>query len=371
MKINSFQKDRVATGLLWKVRELAKSSLIKFTSLNNIAKPDAHKVGIPLESIPTPEIMTFPPLTRFPKLQSGVYTNPNVCTTILNDVLYCPDHEIILTPSRSIILESVLYGSELINEFDLKKIFCRDVEFIPGWCSVFRNRHTYAHSLLDNIPRCYLLDNPEYRGLEEIKLLCSSPFTEIENLFVPKLVPKNAKPYPVSKGKLYHIENLIFPAFLRMAGSGYLPLPYLSKIRSEFLSKRPCKKNKRIYISREAFALTSKRHILNEEELFSALNKVGFEKYMTEKMSIPEQIELFSNAEIVVAVHGAALSNILFSREIDVLELHPTKSEFLPFFYHLSKSLGHRHKVWFGNEIDFYSNFEVNVSEILALLPTL
>ena len=87
-------------------------------------------------------------------------------------------------------------------------------------------------------------------------------------------------------------------------------------------------------------------------------------------MNIEEQIELFYDAEFVVAPHGAGLSNIMFSRGIKVLELFPTP-QVLPHYFYLSKSLGHEYKYWCGNKMFKDSNFRVNISEIMKLVNNL
>jgi hypothetical protein len=69
---------------------------------------------------------------------------------------------------------------------------------------------------------------------------------------------------------------------------------------------------KRIYVSR---ALAQKRRLLNEHEMIPLLERRGFAVVTTESMSVARQMELFHNADVVVAPHGAGLSNSLFMRE--------------------------------------------------------
>lgn len=66
--------------------------------------------------------------------------------------------------------------------------------------------------------------------------------------------------------------------------------------------------NKKVFISRK----DTSRKIGNEQEIFNALQKYGFAKYELSKLTVEDQILLFHNAEIVVAEHGAGLTNILF-----------------------------------------------------------
>ena len=58
------------------------------------------------------------------------------------------------------------------------------------------------------------------------------------------------------------------------------------------------------------------RRLINEEELLEVLEKYNFQNYFFEEMTMEEQIDLFSDAEIVIGPHGAGFANILFSKNI-------------------------------------------------------
>lgn len=349
--------------------------LVKFTTLNDLYGSNLKKLyPIAPETVATPDVMQLPPFRPvWEKIRGETYSTPEIYTALLENVLYWgAQQEILLSESRQVIAESCMHACLPNERFhldygDLRRV--KTPEKISGYCSLFRNRRTWAHTLIHNIPRCYLLNQPEYAELGEIKLLCSGSISASEQFFIKKLVPPNVTITPVSKGQLYHIEKLIFPSFLSPPSSGYLPSDYLEKFRAEFLPKRPSKKNRRIYISRAKSAGTTKgRHILNEAELFEKLSHLGFEKCTPEDLSIAEQIELFYDAEIVVGAHGAALTNLLFSEKTKVLELYPMSKELRPFFYYLSKSLGHTHRFWYGNSSEFFANFTVNIPEVLELV---
>jgi capsular polysaccharide biosynthesis protein len=71
----------------------------------------------------------------------------------------------------------------------------------------------------------------------------------------------------------------------------------------------------------------------------------GFSTHMLEDLSFDEQITLFSQAEFVVAPHGAGLANLLFCQPgTKVLELCP-ETEYRPFFAYMSSKLGLTHGI--------------------------
>ena len=65
----------------------------------------------------------------------------------------------------------------------------------------------------------------------------------------------------------------------------------------------------RIYISRSS---RGSRNIASEPELISQLEDRGFETVEFEHLSVPEQAELMSRAEVVIGVHGAGFTNLSF-----------------------------------------------------------
>jgi len=64
-----------------------------------------------------------------------------------------------------------------------------------------------------------------------------------------------------------------------------------------------------IYVSRRS----SKRSPANENEIENIFFDLGFTVIQTEKMSLLDQIQIFSSAKFIAGVHGAGLSNMVWS----------------------------------------------------------
>ncbi|MFA5989916.1 MAG: glycosyltransferase 61 family protein [Sphingomonas sp.] len=108
-------------------------------------------------------------------------------------------------------------------------------------------------------------------------------------------------------------DNLNFPSPITRAMLDYM------KLSGEGQSK--INAPRRIYVSRKKY---DSRQMLNESELISALNNLGFINICPEDYSIDQQIEIFSGSEIIVGEIGAALSNIAFTdRYCHVIEIIP------------------------------------------------
>ena len=65
--------------------------------------------------------------------------------------------------------------------------------------------------------------------------------------------------------------------------------------------------------------------LINNQEVINFLSDNGFESYQVSKLNFFEQIYLFNNAKIIIGPHGAAFSNIIFSKKgLKLVELIPS-----------------------------------------------
>jgi len=148
------------------------------------------------------------------------------------------------------------------------------------------------------------LDVPQYRGL-----------LDIANCKGYKLIGVD-RSWRFSVGELIYINC---PNFIPLnnvddndcrADDIQFNISVLRDLRNYFLpysSKREfCK---RIFISRKN---ASRRRKFNEEAVMQLLSEFGFEAVFPEKLSIPDQISLFNEAEWIIGGAGAAFTNLLF-----------------------------------------------------------
>lgn len=360
--------------IIKKIFNIAKKYLYKTTiqlvAIEKIHNKDRHQYFTSLPTIETKPAKQIPFDPEAQHLQPAAYYQTNIYTLTLKDIIYCAPYNILLTTSRQIISESISTQKNP-QQFDLAKIYLSKTEKISGICSTIRShKNGYYHTIIDNLPRLYLLNHSIYQDIPEIKLLFASTPTPVEQFFLDKLQPKNSKVTVVEEDKLYYLEQCIFPSFLSRRFSGYLPTQYLNWFLGRVTPQRPRKKVNRIFISRSATWKGRQRCILNEDELFASLQPYGFKKYTLGQMPMESQIELFYDAEFVIGAHGAGLTNLIFSSNAKVLELFPTPFV-LPHYYYLSKSLGHDYSYWCSEEKGRHSNFSVNISEILNKLASL
>jgi capsular polysaccharide biosynthesis protein len=98
-------------------------------------------------------------------------------------------------------------------------------------------------------------------------------------------------------------------------------------VRDLFLNDTP-KPKRRILLSRRA---AKNRRWVEEERALPELQKMGFERYEFETLSVAEQAKMFSEAEVVIMPHGGGLANCVFcSPGTHVIELF--SNAYLPTF---------------------------------------
>jgi len=156
-----------------------------------------HKKVRPLiqqKSIQTPEVESMDFWQDAQYLKQAVYTLPDIYSVTLNNIIYCSRNHLLMTDFPRRILENSVATDVPHNYSVLEDMFLRKTEKISGICTIFQAfpPNVYYHRLIDYLPRLYHLHQPEYRDIEEIKVICSD-LTEVEKFFLPKLLPENAK----------------------------------------------------------------------------------------------------------------------------------------------------------------------------------
>ena len=132
-----------------------------------------------------------------------------------------------------------------------------------------------------------------------------------------------------------HVNSLILTA--RTA-----PFPNFSpaiplRIREKLSKKSHKEPWRKIYISR---SLASKRKSHNDSEVETQLRKRGFEIHHFENLNFEQQIQLMAETQLLVSLHGAALTNMIFlPKTSKVLELRNTGDSYTQCYFNLASAL--------------------------------
>lgn len=164
----------------------------------------------------------------------------------------------------------------------------------------------YHHWMLDLIPRLDLLrragaqfDNvliPPVRAFHRETLERAGVSSEAMIVLGPK--------------SYLSLERLVLPSLPGQYGQA--PASVCNYVRGLFaaeIADRP--QRRRLYVGRGD---ANRRNLINEDEVFAALQPLGFEAISMQGRTVAEQAELFASAEAVVGPHGGALTNLVFCR---------------------------------------------------------
>ncbi len=128
---------------------------------------------------------------------------------------------------------------------------------------------------------------------------------------------------------------------------------------------------RRIYVSRED---AEHRKVRNEATIIQMLEQIGFTIVIPGSHTFEEQVRLFSKAEIVVGVHGAGLTNLLWTKPgATVVEIMPERLDD-PGYRFLCNLKGHRHQVMLAEHFvhdrygDAYGDAAIDESALLSII---
>lgn len=175
----------------------------------------------------------------------------------------------------------------------------------------------YYHWLLESLPRLWLMEQAGFTIKQVDRFLLNEeqyPFhaQTLEVLDIP-----HVKRMITRKNRVYRCERLFVPSL--PAEPMVYPAWALAFLRERFLGAAAPVDLERVFISRRQAA---RRRLVNQFEIEEHLRLAGFKTVTLEQLSFREQVGLFASASVVVAPHGAGLSNLVFAQpSTKVIEL--------------------------------------------------
>jgi len=209
---------------------------------------------------------------------------------------------------------------------------------------------SYYHWIVEYLPKLRLLERYQTRtGHRPTILIEPSPRDYVvESL---ELAGYGSNRYKQSKSVCQRAETLVVPSHRNYTLNRHLPdrsaydpsmsdLTWLrSRMRSKVGADSTGDSGERIYVSRQQTGSNRGRRVVNYRELMDFLSERGFTSYALETLPFKKQVELFSDAQIIVGPHGAGLANMLFADDPTVVELFPNDKQ-EPYFYHMANMFG-------------------------------
>jgi hypothetical protein len=192
----------------------------------------------------------------------------------------------------------------------------REIEagiFLSGLVS-----YAFGHWLPEFLPKLQFLQlHPHFESLpiivdagmpkshfDHLRRLCDNPLILLEaneSLICRRLL---VAPSPT------FLPTELFPNDIPVSEMPGLSPRAMRFIRGSQSSHGKLRRNKRIFLARKNMKW---RHLINESEIEKALADFGFDIVFIEDMAVQEQIDIFQQAEWIVAPNGSALLNLIFA----------------------------------------------------------
>jgi capsular polysaccharide biosynthesis protein len=199
----------------------------------------------------------------------------------------------------------------------------------------------YFHWICDALPRLFLAKEHLMKSI----ILTNDLFTKDYHTSTLSLFPI-LESYVLQRGKTYHVKELLLPSHLAETTGNYNE-GIMQSMRSYLLQQLKIDDSignlhKKIYITRKN---ASRRKVINESDLWPVLKKYGFLEMAFENLSFVDQAKTAFSAQVIIGLHGAGLSNILFMKpKSKLLELRRENESHDNCYFSLASAL----------DIDYY-----------------
>ncbi len=197
------------------------------------------------------------------------------------------------------------------------------VEHVAGTLVSLATRggsNNYYHFLLDVLPRFGVFEETMPGRVADALYVPSTTRWQQDLL---QLVGLGDHTYvETQKHRAVSADRLVVPSLPNP--KEVAPRATVDWLRSRLVAHDTSDKPRRIYVTRGSAPNT--RRFVREDALMERLEERGFVRIEPGGMSVRDQIDHYAAAEVVVAPHGAALTNLVFAAPgVRVLEMFPAE----------------------------------------------
>lgn len=233
-------------------------------------------------------------------------------------------------PSRVMIPDWLIYH-HLDNHLLLRATRTDQVPVKEGIWLAGQSSGNYYHWLVEFLPRLKTVEqHPEYRGLP---LIVDAGLHDNLIECLRRLAPEREL-IPLQPRRRYRFERLVVLSNLNslphdfrrdavaLAQDFAFTPPAIDYLRNRLagLDEKSVAGRRRLYIVRRNPAY---RRLINDDEVERFFLSRGFESVCPDDMSLAEQIETFSRAEVIAGPTGAGFANMVFApRDATVIILY-------------------------------------------------
>lgn len=242
-------------------------------------------------------------------------------------------YDVFLVPGLDFYIFDLNYSPLVWTSRDFNVIESCEVIEVPGISLFIKSQrypiNTYGHCILDWLPEILLFTEKNiYFDWIFIPQSASKYVFDVFRLFSPSIIEKIYL-YDDSGVTAYRCDQALVSSDYEITCH---PMNFMDPVLKEpfFKSIELIKQNnafnindfpRKIYLSRNDDLV---RRVKNEQDIVSILVEKGFSIPNLSKMSITDQILMFSSATHVIAPHGSGLTNIIYcNSDVRILEFLP------------------------------------------------
>lgn len=226
-----------------------------------------------------------------------------------------------------------------------------------------------GHSTLDGLPRLYALSKLPFN----VTLIQSEKTTDWNKSMLKYCLPSNLDVKFVSSNRPFQVKSVMLSPYLNNDSCALWRPEILDFMRGCFFSlvdSVPFENKKRFFVWRRNIdgMHGANRRITNERELFSMFSKYNIQPISPEKLSLPEQIELYRDAELILGVPGSGMALIFLALNAAVINIFPNgnslKRDLHVWDWSLARSAGNYYFPVYHSYGAMVPEFEVDVDRI-------
>jgi hypothetical protein len=304
---------------------------------------------------------------------------PNVLLYLnndINDINDINDNKYLINPydEKIMSLNKITFYDNNIFDIptNIKKKTFETINIIkyPVFFFIY-NFDNYYHFLYDTLPYLYMYFHLK-QIYPELKLLVNYPnfnkkeFYKFNIDILSKFIDMNNDIIIHNSANLYKTlfvssslthgglsnvapRNEIFELYSKMSNTIIIN-PYYNEYEYIYISRRTWIHNDTSNIGTN---YTTRRKMINEDNLVEQLTMLGVKEVFTEHLTIDEKIHLFSRAKIIIGSIGGGMANLLFSNS-ETKSIVIVTPDFLNINYRFKYSMEHTDITYF-NEVKTYS----------------
>lgn len=238
---------------------------------------------------------------------------------------------------------------------------------VVGSVIFITNIENYFHLMVDYLlpPLCAIIREPERYSDVTFVMQRKFPMVELFSLLLNDLGLSTSV---LAIGKFDRVTGgtiLFGGAEPRDSGAAFAYPDEMRKFGSLIDKYLPATRTpRRVFVTRMN---ATRRRILNEAEFKNLLKSYNIETVELSFTNPLDQASLFRNAELIISVHGAALTNLIWSKNAKVIEIFPENLR--PKHYlNIASQMGLNYKPFIASMGNEREDFEIDIEKFRDFL---